>query len=270
MMLGLIVLSMTAGLIGSLFGLGGGVIVVPVLTILYDMPAHDAIAISLVAIVAISAAGSATLVKERVANVRLGLRMEMGAAAGAVIGAVIALYLNSSLLSLAFAFVMIYSAVYMLMRPEKKVSDDDLSESDGVFVYHDPRTGEDIRYRVRNQRTGMLGFFAAGITSPLSGVGGGAIKVPIMNIHMNVPMKVATATSSFVIGITAFTGAAVYFLSGVLDVQTAAVVIVGAFVGSRMGVAILPKIDTASLRRYFSVVLIFLAAVMFLKAGGLL
>ncbi|MCL1983794.1 MAG: sulfite exporter TauE/SafE family protein, partial [Methanomassiliicoccaceae archaeon] len=78
MMLGLIVLSMTAGLIGSLFGLGGGVIVVPVLTILYDMPAHDAIAISLVAIVAISAAGSATLVKERVANVRLGLRMEMG------------------------------------------------------------------------------------------------------------------------------------------------------------------------------------------------
>ncbi|MCL1904921.1 MAG: sulfite exporter TauE/SafE family protein [Methanomassiliicoccaceae archaeon] len=265
MIVGLVLLSLAAGIIGSVFGLGGGIIVVPVLTILYDMPTHDAVAISLVAIVAISASGASSLVKNRSTNVRLGLVMEIAAAAGAVIGAVIALYLQSWVLTLSFAFVMVYSALYMFARPERVTSDG----RDGTFAYQDPKAGE-VRYEVKNIRTGMLGFFAAGITSPLSGVGGGAIKVPIMNVHMNIPMKVATATSSFVIGITAFAGAAVYLLGGVIEMQTAAIVIVGAFCGSRIGIRILPKIDPASLRRYFSVLLIFLAAIMFLRAGGVI
>lgn len=267
----LILLSMAAGQIGSVFGLGGGVIVVPVLTILFDIPMHEAVAVSLVAIVAISATGAASHVRNGIANVRVGLRMEVAAAAGAVIGAVVALYLQSWILMASFALVMIYSAVYMFMNPERTVGcDGDDLENGETFEYRDPRTGEDVRYRVRNIRTGMLGFLAAGISSPLSGVGGGVIKVPIMNTHMDMPIKAATATSSLVIGITAFAGAAVYLISGTLDILVAAVVIVGAFIGSRTGVIVSSRIDSASLKRYFSVLLIFLAVVMILKAGGVL
>jgi len=265
---GLILLSMAAGLIGSLFGLGGGIIVVPVLTILYDMDAKAAMAVSLVAIAAISATSASTLIKNRTANIRIGMRLEVAAAAGAVVGAVIALHVESWILVLCFASVLIYSAAYMFLRPERIVPPDQCTE-DG-FVYHDPTSGEDVEYEVKNIRTGMIGFAAAGITSAMSGVGGGSIKIPVMNVHMHIPMKVATATSSYVIGITALSGAAVYLLSGVIDIQTAAFVVVGAFVGSVIGVRLLPYINASSLRRYFSVVLIFLASVMLLNLGGVL
>jgi len=269
LILGLIILSLIAGLIGSLFGLGGGIIVVPVLTVLYKMETMDAIAISLAAIAAVSAASASVLVRNKVANVRIGLRLEVAAAVGAMIGAIIALYVMESwVLALCFAAVMIYSAAYMFLRPERL--HDPSGDRDEDFVHCDPRTGNEIHYSVRNTGTGMMGFAVAGVASALTGVGGGAIKVPIMNVHMGIPMKVATATSSYVIGITAFSGAAVYLLSGVLDVLTAAVVILGAFIGSHIGLRILPKLDTSSMRRYFSTVLIVLAVVMILNAGGML
>ncbi|MCL2143726.1 MAG: sulfite exporter TauE/SafE family protein [Methanomassiliicoccaceae archaeon] len=290
-MLGLIVIAMTAGLIGSLFGLGGGIIIVPVLTILYGMTAKDAAAVSLVAIVAISAVSASSLIKSRTANVRIGLKLETAAATGAIIGAIIALYVSSWVIAVSFAIVLIYSAIYMFMRPERVITPDDTSDStpgnasDGTsdgngvrdtadreerFTYHDTKTNEDIQYGVRNVRTGMIGFLAAGITSALSGVGGGTIKIPVMNVHMHIPMKAATATSSYVIGITAFSGAVVYLLGGILDIETAAVVVIGAFIGSLIGLRILTMIDASSMRRYFSILLIFLASVMLLNAGGFL
>jgi hypothetical protein len=155
----------------------------------------------------------------------------------------------------------------MLIRPERITACDD---AENEFVFQDPKTGENVGYNVRNVGTGMLGFAAAGITSAMSGVGGGTIKIPVMNVHMHMPMKAATATSSYVIGITAFSGAAVYLLGGVLDVYTAAVVILGAFAGSLIGLKMLPKIDTGSLRKYFSLLLLFLASVMILNTGGFL
>ena len=269
LILGLIILSIAAGLIGSLFGLGGGIIVVPVLTILYGMPSAEAAAVSLVAIVAISSTSASSLIKNRMTNVRIGLRLEVAAAAGAVVGAVIALYVQSWVLATCFAIVLIYSAVYMLLRPERLIQHDGPPSADS-FVYRDAKTDEDIRYNVQNVGTGMIGFMAAGITSALSGVGGGTIKIPVMNVHMRIPMKVATATSSYVIGITAFSGAVVYLLSGVLDIETAAFVTIGAFVGSFMGLKILPRINAYSMRRYFSVLLLFLASVMLLRVGGVL
>ncbi|MDR0198212.1 MAG: sulfite exporter TauE/SafE family protein [Methanomassiliicoccaceae archaeon] len=269
LILGLIILSMIAGLIGSLFGLGGGIIVVPVLTILYGMPAAEAAAVSLVAIVAISSTSASSLIKNRISNVRIGLRLEVAAVAGAVVGAVIALYVQSWVLALCFAMVLIYSAVYMFVRPERLIPHDP-SPSAEDFVYHDMKTGEDIRYDVQNVGTGMIGFALAGITSALSGVGGGTIKIPVMNVHMRMPMKAATATSSYVIGITAFGGAAVYLLCGVLDIEVAAFVTMGAFVGSLIGLKLLPKINAGALRRYFSVLLIFLASVMLLRIGGVI
>jgi uncharacterized membrane protein YfcA len=269
LILGLIVISLIAGLIGSLFGLGGGIIVVPALTILYKMDGVDAVAVSLVAIVAISSASASSLVRKRISNVRIGLRLEIAAAVGAAAGAVIAIYIiRPWVLSVCFAAIMIYSAAYMLLRPERPVPAGPSGTDD--FVYHDARIGEDVHYNVKNTGTGMLGFAVAGMTSALTGLGGGMIKIPIMNVHMRMPVKAATATSSYVIGITAFSGAAVYLLSGVLDIQTASFVMIGAFAGSMIGLRILPKIDASSLRRYFAVLLVFLAAVMLMNVGGLL
>jgi uncharacterized membrane protein YfcA len=271
LMLGLFLLSVAAGLIGSVFGLGGGIIIVPVLTILYGMDVKAAAAVSLVAIIAISSVTASSLVRNRAANVRVGLRLEIGAAAGAIVGAAIALYMESWLIAICFAGVLIYSAAYMFLRPERTISPD-LSEKEEHHVYHDTKTGEDVKYTVHNMRAGTMGFIAAGITSALSGVGGGTIKVPIMNVHMHMPIKAATATSSFVIGITALSGAAVYLLNGVLDahMQTVAVVVMGAIVGSLAGLRILPKINASSMRRYFSVILMVLASLMILNAGGFL
>ena len=269
LILGLVILSVAAGLIGSLFGLGGGIIIVPVLTILYDMPAAEAAAISLVAIVAVSSISASSLIKNRITNVRIGLRLEVGAAAGAVAGAVIALYVQSWVLAVSFAAVLIYSAVYMFLRPERLISGGG-PQDENCFVYHDAKTNEDIDYGVKNAGTGTIGFAVAGITSALSGVGGGSIKVPVMNVHMHIPVKVSTATSSYVTGITAFSGAAVFFLSGILVIETAAFVTIGAFAGALVGLKILPKINAHGLRRYFSVLLLFLASVMLLSVGGFL
>ncbi|MDR2866584.1 MAG: sulfite exporter TauE/SafE family protein [Methanomassiliicoccaceae archaeon] len=271
MIAGLIVLSFIAGLIGSLFGLGGGIIIVPVLTILYDMDAKAAMAVSLVAIVAISTTSASSLVRDNVSNVRVGLRLEVGSAAGAVIGAVIALHLQSWVLVICFAAVLMYSSFYMFLRPEKVVPPGrERTEDD--FFYRDTKTGEDVAYTVNNYATGTLGFVAAGITSAMSGVGGGTIKIPVMNAHMHMPMKAATATSSYVIGITAFSGAAVYFLNGVLDpyIQTAAIVVIGAFAGAMIGLRLLRRINASSMRRYFSVLLLFIASVMLMSAGGII
>jgi uncharacterized membrane protein YfcA len=233
------------------------------------MPTAEAAAISLVAIVAISSTSAASLIKEKITNVRIGLVLEVSAAGGAVIGAIIALYVESWVLAVCFACVLIYSAIYMLMRPERVVPHDP-SNTERNYVYHDAKTDEDVEYHVKNVGTGAIGFALAGITSALSGVGGGTIKIPVMNVHMQIPMKAATATSSYVIGITAFSGAAVYLLTGVLDIETAAFVTIGAFVGALMGLKLLTKFNTGSLRRYFSILLLFLAAVMILNVGGLL
>jgi hypothetical protein len=268
LILGLIILSMIAGIIGSLFGLGGGIIVVPVLTILYDMDAKAAMAVSLVAIVAISAASSSAHIKNRAANIRIGLRLEVGAAAGAVIGAVIALHVQSWILAVCFASVLIYSAVYMFIRPERVIRNEKSNEKD-CFVYRDA-SGDEINYKVKNIGSGTIGFVAAGITSAMSGVGGGTIKIPVMNVHMHMPMKAATATSSYVIGITAFSGAAVYLLSGVIDIQIAAIVTIGAFTGSFIGLKLLQMINASALRKYFSILLLFLASIMLLNVGGVI
>jgi uncharacterized membrane protein YfcA len=270
LLIGLIVLAMVAGLIGSVFGLGGGIIVVPVLTILYGFGVHDAVAVSLVAIASISSSSASSLIRKGAVNVRIGLRLEVAAAAGAAVGALIAvIFAESWMLALCFAAVLIYSAAYMFSRPERVISPgSDVDDHDNV--YRDPKTGEEIAYCVRNMRTGMIGFAAAGISSALTGVGGGTIKIPVMNVHMHMPMKVATATSSYVIGITAFSGAAVYMLSGAVDILTASIVVFGAFIGTRIGLWILSGIDASSLRRYFSIVLIFLASVMILNTGGIL
>jgi len=246
----LILFGMLAGILGTMFGLGGGMLLVPVLTILYGLSAADAAAVSLAGIVAASAGGASQGIRKRKANIRLGLLLEIPTAIGAVIGAAVAAYMEDVWLMILFAAVMIYSGIRMALGTERRGD------------------GED--YEAKNVPSGMAVCGAAGMMASMTGVGGGMIKVPLMNLHMGIPIKAAAATSSYMIGITAFSGAIVYFMSGTMLTDYAASVAAGAFIGSFIGSAISSRIGGNSLKRYFALFAFAMAVSVLLRAGGMI
>ncbi len=270
LLLTLVLIAVGAGIVGALFGLGGGIIFIPVLTILYGMDATAAAAASLVGIVATSTGSASGYVKKGLSNIRLGMMMEITTCIGAAVGAAAAMYLDNTILLVIFSCVMLYSGFKMAVSPERHIVD----EEDGnpmTFEYEDPTADPPLqKYAVGNVKSGMALCTVAGAVSSMTGVGGGAIKVPLMNIHMHVPVKVAGATSSYMIGITAFSGAIVYFIHGAIVLDVAAAVAVGAYIGARAGTWISSRVNAKSLKRYMSVVFFAIAAVMFCEAGGIL
>ena len=267
LLLGLMIFGLAAGILGALFGLGGGIILVPVLTIVYDLAPAQAAAISLVGIVATSVGAASFFIENKVSNIRLGLFLEIATALGAICGAMLAVFIDGIYVSLIFVSIIIYSAIRMILSPEKRV---ETSGTDFEFTYHDAKEGKDIGYNVDNKVTGSIGSYFAGMASSMTGVGGGAIKVPIMNLHMHVPMKAAAATSSYMIGITAFTGAIVYFLGGEVLLEYAAAISVAAFLGAVIGSRAAMKTKNAKLQRYFSIFMFFIAALVLLNIGGVI
>lgn len=269
LLLALIVIAVGAGVVGAVFGLGGGIIFIPVLTILFGLDANEATAASLVGIVATSTGSATGFVRRGMSNIRLGMLMEITTCVGAIIGAAVATYMENWILLAIFACVMLYSGFKMAVSPERTVVDR-AEEGAMTFSYHDEAADKDVDYTVKNVRSGMAMCSVAGVVSSMTGIGGGAIKVPLMNIHMHVPVKVAGATSSYMIGITAFSGAIVYFVHGDILLDVAAAVAVGAYVGALIGSRIATKTNARALKRYMSVVFFAIAIVMFLEAGGIL
>lgn len=270
-LIGLIVLGLCSGLFGALFGLGGGVIFVPILLLSgVAETATQAVAMSLVGIIAGSVGASTVLISKGLSNVRLGLMMEITTCIGAIIGAILATYLESWILMVLFSVIIIYSAFRMIINPERTVEPSDGEDGPMTFRYRDESIGEDIRYEIQNVKSGMGICTFAGAISSMTGVGGGAIKVPLMNLHMHIPMKAASSTSSYMIGITAFSGAITYFFAGEVILAYAACVAIGAFAGSLIGARYARKIPARHLRKYFSIVLFAMAILVLLQAGGIL
>ena len=267
---GLIVLGLCSGIFGALFGLGGGVIFVPVLMLIFGLEPTEAVAISLIGIIAGSVGASTVLVDRGLSNVRLGLLLEITTCVGAIAGAIIATYLDSWILMVLFSVIIIYSGIRMIVNPERTVEPSSGEDTPLTFRYRDESIGEDVRYEVQNVGSGMGLCTIAGALSSMTGVGGGAVKVPLMNIHMHVPMKAASSTSSYMIGITAFSGAITYFFAGEVVLAYAACVAIGAFAGSLIGARYARKIPARHLRKYFSIVLFAMAILVLLQAGGIL
>ncbi|MDR2698144.1 MAG: sulfite exporter TauE/SafE family protein [Candidatus Methanoplasma sp.] len=265
----LIAVGICASTLGTIFGIGGGIVFIPVLTILFDLSAGEAVAVSLVGIISTSTGAAAFHVRRGAANVRLGLLLEITTSIGAMVAALFAVYAENWVLLVIFGCVLIYSAASMMLRKERIIEHSE-EGGDMVFSYRNERDPAEKRYEVRNVGSGLLVCTGAGMLSSLTGVGGGTIKIPLMNVHMHIPIKVATATSSYMIGITAFSGAVVYFIHGDLLLDYAAAIAVGAFFGSFIGTRISKRIDAGPLRRYFSVLLLAISAVIFLEAGGIL
>ncbi len=269
LLISLILVGLIAGVMGAIFGIGGGMIIVPILTILFGLAAKEAVAISLVGIVATSVGASSVYVKKRVSNIHLGLLLEVTTVFGAILGVFVASYLSNFAMTAIFSIVLIFTAIKMITDPKRIIEP---SEEPGTyrFTYYDEVKEKDMRYDIQNAEKGIAMCTLAGVVSSMTGMGGGSIKVPIMNMYMGVPMKAATATSNYMIGITAFVGAILYFMMGEVSLTFAGAVAVGGFVGSMIGTKVSSYIDGKSLRKYFSILLFFISAIMLLNAGGYL
>jgi uncharacterized membrane protein YfcA len=259
-------ISYVAGLLGSLVGVGGGIIVVPALTLLLGVGIQNAIAASIVSVIATSSGAAVTYLSERIANMRLGMVLEVATVTGALTGAYLAALVPGRGLFLIFALVLTYTAWSMLrprgsfVEPAPDAMADRLRLHGSFF---DRSLGRVVAYRVYRTRLGLAVSYVAGIASGLLGIGGGVFKVPVMNLAMGIPIKACTATSNFMIGVTAATSAAVYFMRGEVLPFVAAPVAVGVLFGARTGAGLLGGMRSSSIRLIFVAVLAVSALKMF-------
>lgn len=265
--LGLLVLGIGASFMGSLFGIGGGIIYIPFLTIVFGLSPSEAAAISLIGILATSAGAGAYYAEHGISNVRLGLFLEIGTTIGAIAGAILAAYVQDWFLSAFFIVFMLFNAARMAFGHGKDCGDE---EPGHEFSIHDSKSGKTLGYDLQRKGVGSVACVVAGLYSSMTGVGGGVIKVPVMNSIMGVPMKAATATSSYMIGITAFSGSIIYLINGTILLDYAAFIAVGSFLGMLVGTRVSSHLDTSSIKKYFSIVLVCSALSVLLDLMGVL
>ncbi len=310
----LLVGGFAAGLFGSLLGLGGGILIVPLLTLGFGVPLRGAVAVSLVCVIVTSSAGAAVYLQRHVANLRLGMVLELFTATGALIGGLVAFMLPVQVLEGLFAALMLWVAVSMARRgdgprtparePVPATSDDRGGDpaapagGSSLQVAAPPVSGSPLSFKSTKSTTdpvapaprapgtladqlggddyhvshlplGMVGSVGAGLVSALLGVGGGIIKVPLMNLVLGVPLRVATATSNMMIGVTATASAVIYLLRDEIDPFVAGPTALGVFLGASVGSRISHRVNARVLRWLFVAMLLYTAFEMTRKAVGL-
>jgi uncharacterized protein len=259
--------SLIAGFLGALTGLGGGVVLVPMLTLLLGVDIRYAIGASLVSVIATSSGTAAAYVKEGFSNIRIGMFLEIATTTGALVGATLATHVSGGAIATVFGLVLIGSA-YLSRKPrskeEREAPQDPLATTlrmNGSFPDQ-----EGIReYNVQHVPAGFSLMFVAGALSGLLGIGSGAMKVLAMDRAMKIPFKVSTTTSNFMIGVTAAASAGIYFSRGYIDPGLAMPVMLGILGGSWLGTRVLVKAETKWLRRVFSLVIVALGIEMLYK-----
>jgi uncharacterized protein len=252
--------SFGAGMLGALTGLGGGVVIVPLLSLGLGIDLRYAVGASLIAVIATSSGAAAAYVKEGYSNIRIGMFLEIATTIGALIGAFLAGILSTRFIAIIFGLVLIYSA-YLSSRPTEEHSDDIQPDQLAVRMRLNssyPVDGVEKHYVVHNVGAGFSLMGVAGILSGLLGIGSGAVKVLAMDHAMRLPFKVSTTTSNFMIGVTAAASAGVYLSRGYIDPALAMPVMLGILAGSIVGAKVLMVAQTKSLRIVFGVVILVL------------
>ena len=269
-----------AGFLGSLVGLGGGIIITPALTILFGFDIKYAIGASIVAVIATSSGSAIAFVKDHVSNMRVGMFLEVFTTAGGVVGALMAGVFSSKLLYIFFSLILLNSFYGMLKKTglitklkkeEEKVENDKYADKYKLnSTYYDKATGETVKYNVTNVPQGSLVMFGAGFASGLLGIGSGAFKVVALDTYMKLPIKVSTATSNFMMGVTATASALIYFFNGTINPAVAAPIAIGTLIGSRTGAKVMQRLDAKYIRYIFLPILLFTIINMLLKGLGVL
>ncbi len=263
-----------AGIFGALLGLGGGAIIVPVLTLALGIDIHYAIGASIVSVIATSSGAAAAYLRDGVTNIRVGMFLEMATTTGAITGAFIAGFLGGPVLFIIFSAVLLYSAFAMFRRRDAELPSGVEMGPLANFLnlgssYYDTALGRLVQYNVRGARYGLPLMFIAGAVSGLLGIGSGVLKVPAMDIAMKLPMKVSTATSNLMIGVTAAASAGVYFIRGDVNPFIAAPVAMGVLIGATVGTRIMMRARSTQIRKVFIIVLVFVALQMLVKGLGI-
>ena len=274
------IIAVLAGFLGSLVGLGGGIIITPALTILFGIDIKYAIGASIVAVIATSSGSAIAFVKDHVSNMRVGMLLEIFTTAGGVVGALMAGIFSSKLLYIFFSLILLNSFYGMLKktglinkgkREEDKVENDKYADKYKLnSTYYDKATDETVKYNVTNVPQGSLVMFGAGFASGLLGIGSGAFKVVALDTYMKMPIKVSTATSNFMMGVTATASALIYFFNGTINPAIAAPIALGTLIGSRTGAKVMQRLDAKYIRYIFLPILLFTIVNMFLKGVGVL
>lgn len=274
------VIALLAGAFGSVLGIGGGLFIIPSLNLFLGIKLKTAIAASIVAVIATSLGGGNVYVRNHVADVRLGLLLALATVPGAIIGAKIATLVNARVLAGVFALVLAVSAYRMFVSgrqkpsPPAEVPEDKRDPGNGLHFrsrYVESSTGETVQYEVGRVPLGVAISTLAGLISGMLGVGGGIVQVPVMNLIMGVPIKVATTTSTYVIGITAMAGAFVYYnhKPSFVDPALAVPVTVGVFLGATFGSRLLGRLSPSALRTVFTAVMAIYTVQMILRVFGI-
>ncbi|MGC5744097.1 sulfite exporter TauE/SafE family protein [Chryseobacterium sp. NFX27] len=256
--------AVSAGLLGSLTGLGGGVIIIPLLTLGFGVPMHYAIGASLISVIGTSSGAAVAFVKEGFTNMRIGMFLEIGTTAGAIIGALVSGMLNPNTIGIIFASILLLTVIINLkgkpdhQEPLIKGSLEEKLKLYGTF----PDKGVLKSYSARNTVPGFLMMLFAGAMSGLLGIGSGALKVLAMDNMMKLPFKVSTTTSNFMIGVTAVASALIYFQRGEIIPVIVAPVLIGVVVGSFIGSKTLMVSKTKKLKVFFAIVITILSIYM--------
>lgn len=258
----LLAASYCAGLLGSLTGLGGGVVVIPVLTLCFGVDFHYAVGAALVASIATSSGSGSAYVKEGVTNIRLGMFLEIATTIGAVCGAAVAIYLHSNTIAIIYGSVLVLTAA---MQQRRKSDHDGVVGSEmarrlKLFGSWPQKDGTMKHYQLRHVGGGFSVMYVAGVLSGILGIGSGVLKVIAMDGIMKVPFKVSTTTSNFMMGVTACASAVIYVQRGNIVPGMACPVMIGVLFGALTGAKLLKRLDVRLLRRIFCIVILMVAA----------
>jgi uncharacterized protein len=266
--------SVGAGTVGAVLGLGGGILLVPILTIFFGVDLHYAMGASIISVIATSSGAAAAYLRTGLSNVRIGFFLVMATISGALTGALLMNVVPVRWLELILGLALSYSVVATIQQINvelpREVPDDWLAMRFGLEgVYYDRRLGEEVKYRATHVGRGFAAMYGAGVLSGLLGIGSGAFKVLAMDTFMRLPMKVSTATSNFMIGITAAASAGIYFTRGDIHPLIVAPVVIGVLVGAYLGTGVMARMRNTTVRRAFLPVVIYLALSMVLRGLGI-
>ena len=263
--------ALLAGILGSLVGLGGGVIMVPFLTTFLGVPPLFAIGASIVSVIATSSGAASVFVKDGITNLRIGMFLELATTTGAVMGAVLTIELARANLEgvvyLVFGIVLLASVLPLLRKIGQELPTASLPDSISRRLelggeYFDQALGRRVDYEGTRSSLGLAIMYAAGLISGLLGIGSGALKVLALDVGMKLPMKVSSATSNFMIGVTAAASTGIFYLGGYINPFIASPVMLGVLIGSVLGARILVRIKNSSIRKLFIPIILLLAVEM--------
>ncbi len=266
--------AIAAGLLGSLVGLGGGILIVPLLTLVFGFPIYFAIGASIISVIATSSGAAAAYVRDHITNLRAGMFLEIGTTLGAITGAFVAGLLAPGLLSIIFGIILLFSAAPLMFKLGEELPQGVKNDRWANLLhlngsYPDQRLHQEVSYQVTRTPLGLLMMYVAGLISGLLGIGSGTFKVLALDVAMRLPMKVSTTTSNFMIGVTAAASAGIYFSRGDIPPLVAAPVALGILIGALTGARLLAHLSNRVLRLIFLAVIIVAAVEMVLHGLGI-